>query len=129
MASTSQHRQALDLARSGADRRKAVRHGEPQIIVAVHADDGLVDVSNVLFQISDELRKPRRHGVADRIGNVDRARCCRLALPPATHSGLRKKQAPLTGPGSIPQVSVGPAYHSGGRLRIIDHQINPQMYL
>ena len=65
---------ALDLARSGADRRKAVCHGEPEIVVAVHADDGLVDVSNMFFQITDELRELRRHGIADRIGDVDSAR-------------------------------------------------------
>ena len=51
---------------------QAVGHGQPQVVVAVHADHGLVDVRHALAERADHVAHVGRRGVADRVGNVDR---------------------------------------------------------
>ena len=52
-------------------RGQAVRDGQAQIVVAVHGEDRLVRVRHALAQHLDRLVHLLRHGVADRIGDVD----------------------------------------------------------
>ena len=63
---------ALDLARAGHHRGQAVGDRHAQVIVAVHREADAVDAAHVLAQVAEQLRELIRHGVADRIGNVDR---------------------------------------------------------
>ena len=65
---------ALDLPGPGAHRGEAVRYGEPKVVMAVHRDDGLVDIPDVLVDARDELVELLRRGVAHGVGNVDRGR-------------------------------------------------------
>ena len=65
---------ALDLPCPGAHRGEAVRHREPEVVVAVHRDYRLVDVADVLVDARDELVELLRRGVAHGVGNVDRRR-------------------------------------------------------
>ena len=48
---------AFDLPAPGLDRGQAVGDGQAQVVVAVRADDGLVDVRHVLLQVRDDAPK------------------------------------------------------------------------
>ena len=63
---------ALYLSSAFYDGRDAVRRGVSQVVVAVDADDGLVDVRNVFLDEADALGELGREGIPDRIGDVDR---------------------------------------------------------
>ena len=63
---------ALDLARAGHHGGQAVGHRHAEIVVAVHRQADLVDAAHVLAQVAEQLREFIRHGVADRVRNVDR---------------------------------------------------------
>ena len=65
---------ALDLSGAGLDGREAVGHGHPQVVVAVDADDGAVDVRHTLAERLDHAVHVAGRGVADGVGNVDRRR-------------------------------------------------------
>ena len=65
---------ALDLPRAVFDAGQAVGHGQAQIVVAMHADHGLVDVRHAFLQRANHAAIVRRRGVADGVGNVDRRR-------------------------------------------------------
>jgi hypothetical protein len=62
---------ALDLAGAGSDRGQAVGHRETQVVVAMNADHGLVDVGHTLPQVGDEAVELLGIGVADGVGDVD----------------------------------------------------------
>src|SRR5579875_1824859 len=62
---------AFDLARAFQDGGETVGHGHAEIVVTVNADDGLVDVADVFFQMGDGGRVLTGNGVADRVGDVD----------------------------------------------------------
>ena len=53
-------------------RGQAVGHGQAQVVVAVDADDGLVDVRHAVAERADDVAHVRGRGVADGVGNVDR---------------------------------------------------------
>ncbi len=65
---------ALDLPRAGTHGRQRIRHGQPEIVVAVHADHRAIDVPDVLPQVPDDLGKMLGRGVPDGVGYVDRRR-------------------------------------------------------
>ena len=54
------------------DGGEAVGDGQAQVVVAVDADDGLVDAADVLFEMGDGGGVLAGHGVADGVGDVDR---------------------------------------------------------
>ena len=51
---------------------QAVGHGQAQVVVAVDADHGLVDVRHALAERADHVGHVGGRGVADRVGDVDR---------------------------------------------------------
>ena len=61
---------ALHLPGTLDDGRDAVRRGIAEVVVAVDADDGLVDVGDVLLDEADALGELGRQGVPDGIGDV-----------------------------------------------------------
>ena len=65
---------ALDLARAGLAAGQAVGDGQAQVVVAVGADDRLLDVGDALLERADDRGVLKRRGVADRVGDVDRGR-------------------------------------------------------
>ena len=65
---------AFHLSRPGLHGGQRVGHGQAEVVVAMHADDGVVDVADVVLQISDQRGVFLGHGEADRVGNVDRGR-------------------------------------------------------
>ena len=68
---------AFNLPRARVNGGQAISDGHAQIIVAVHAQGDLVDARNMLAEITKQFVKFSRHGVADRIGNID-GRCTSL---------------------------------------------------
>ena len=65
---------ALDLSRPGLDGGQAVGHGHPQVVVAVDADHGPVDVRHALAERLDHAVHVAGRGVADGVGDVHRRR-------------------------------------------------------
>ena len=63
---------AFHLAGAGLHGGDGVGHRQPQVVVAVDRDDGLVDVPHVLLQVGDDVEVLEGDGVADRIRDVDR---------------------------------------------------------
>ena len=63
---------AFDLSGAVFDAGQAVGHGQSQIVVAVDADHGLVDVRHAFAQRANHVAHMGRRGVADGVGNVDR---------------------------------------------------------
>jgi hypothetical protein len=62
---------ALDLAGPFAHRGKRVRHGQAEIIVAVHAEHHLIDATHALAQAAHEGCVLAGNGVSHRVGDVD----------------------------------------------------------
>ncbi len=60
----------LDLPRPGLHRRQAVRHGEAQVVVAVHREASLIDVRHVLLDGAQRLRELVGDRVADGVRDV-----------------------------------------------------------
>ena len=65
---------ALDLPGAVLDGGQAVGDGQAQVVVAVDADDRLVDVRHALVEVRDDAGVLRGRGVADGVGDVDRRR-------------------------------------------------------
>ena len=65
---------AFDLAGARFDRRQAIGDREAQVVVAMYADDRLVDVRHAIDQRTDDVVEMLRRRVADRVGDVDRRR-------------------------------------------------------
>ena len=63
---------ALDLPGAGLDGGQAVGHGHAQVVVAMDADHGLVDVGHAVAERLDDVVHVAGRGVAHRVGNVDR---------------------------------------------------------
>ena len=63
---------ALDLAGALLQGGQAVGDGQAQVVVAVDAEDDLVDAADVLLQVADGRGVLLGHGVADGVGDVDR---------------------------------------------------------
>ena len=63
---------SLDLAGAGFDRRQRVRDRQAQVVVAMHAQDRVVDVLHVRPQVGDQRGVLLWNRVADRVGDVDR---------------------------------------------------------
>ena len=61
----------LNLPGSGLDRSQGVGSGQPQIVVTVDAQDGLVHVGGVLYHIPDEICKFIGNSVAHGVRQVD----------------------------------------------------------
>ena len=61
----------LGLAGPHAEGGQGVGHGQAQVVVAVHAEDGLVAVGRVLDDVADEVGEFLRLGIAHGIGQVD----------------------------------------------------------
>ena len=62
----------LDLPGAGLDGGQAVGHGHAQVVVAVDADHGLVDVGHAVAERLDDVVHVAGRGVAHGVGNVDR---------------------------------------------------------
>src|SRR5262245_2075276 len=62
---------AFDLARSGGDGGQRVGHGQPQVVVAVHADRRAIDVGHARFKRLNDVRVFGRYRVADGVRDVD----------------------------------------------------------
>ncbi len=62
---------AFDLSGAVLDAGQAIGHGQAEVVVAMHADHGLVDVRHAIHEIADHVAHVGRRGVADRVGNVD----------------------------------------------------------
>ena len=60
----------LRLPRAGVDGREGVGGGQAEVVVAVHAQDRLVDVGRVLADVAHEGGELLRDRVADRVGQV-----------------------------------------------------------
>ena len=65
---------ALDLARPRAHPGEGVRDGEPEVVVAVHRQHDVAQRGHQLVQARQPVAVLVRHRVADRVGDVDRAR-------------------------------------------------------
>src|SRR5947209_10238256 len=65
---------ALDLARARAERREAVGDGEAEVVVAVHADGHVAPGDDALAHGLHQLDELAGRRVADRVGDVERAR-------------------------------------------------------
>ena len=63
---------ALSLARTRRDARERVRDRHAKVIVAVHRDDGLVDVRNAVHHVRDHVVDFLRRGIADRVRQIHR---------------------------------------------------------
>jgi hypothetical protein len=59
------------LPRPLLDGLQKVGHRDPQVVVAVDGDDGLLDVGHILADALDQLAEFFRHAVADGVGDVD----------------------------------------------------------
>ena len=64
---------ALDLPCARCHRGQAVGHRHAQVVVAMHADDGAVDIAHVLAQVGDALAHFGWRRVANGIGHVEGA--------------------------------------------------------
>ena len=64
----------LDLSRAVAHAGQRVGRGHAQVVVAVHRDDGPVDVGHVLDDAPDQGAELVRRGVAGGVGDVDHRR-------------------------------------------------------
>ncbi len=64
----------LDLPGALVQGREAVGHGQAQVVVTVYADDHLVDAADGILQVADGGGVLLRHGVANRVRDVDRGR-------------------------------------------------------
>src|SRR6266702_1295538 len=60
----------LDLAHAGAHRGQRVRRGQAQVVVAVRGED--VVAGDLFADAPDHVREAPRHGVADRVRDVQR---------------------------------------------------------
>ena len=65
---------ALHLPRTGHHRGQGVRSGQPQVVVAVDAEGGLVDAGDVRPEMGDQASILVRHGVAHGVGDVQHRR-------------------------------------------------------
>ncbi len=65
---------ALHLPRPGLDRRQRVCHGQAEIVVAVDADHGSVDIGYLLEEGRDKIMKFEGGGVAHCVGDINRRR-------------------------------------------------------
>ena len=65
---------AFNLPGAVLDAGQAVGHGQAQIVVAMHANHGPIDVRHTVLQRANNVRVMRWRGIADRVGNVHR-RC------------------------------------------------------
>ncbi|EEF93541.1 hypothetical protein CATMIT_01827, partial [Catenibacterium mitsuokai DSM 15897] len=65
---------ALDLARAAFDRGQAVGHGQAQVVVAVGAEHRFFGVAHVGTQVFEQRADLAGRGVADGVGDVQRAR-------------------------------------------------------
>ena len=54
-------------------RRKGIGYREPEVVMAMHTDNGLVNIRNICFQIPDEFSEFFRNGVPHGVGNIDRS--------------------------------------------------------
>ena len=68
---------ALDLAGSRLHRRQAVGHRQAEVVVAVDADHGLVDVRHTITEARDHMPHLAGGRVADGVGDVDGGRAGR----------------------------------------------------
>ena len=62
---------ALDLTRAILHRGQRVGHGQTEVVVAVHADDGVVDIAHIVLQVSDQRPELLRHGKAHGVWDID----------------------------------------------------------
>src|SRR5271165_5285513 len=63
---------ALDLAGSGGDGSHGVGYGHAEIVVTMGGDSDFLDSSDAAADGCDEFAELCGHGVADRVGNVER---------------------------------------------------------
>ena len=63
---------ALHLPGAGLDGGQRVGDGQPQVIVAMHADHCLIDVLHVVAQIADQRGILLRNGESNGVGDIDR---------------------------------------------------------
>ena len=61
----------LGLARTGLDGGQGVGRGQAEVVVAVDAEDGPVDVGGVGAHVGDQVGKFLGDGIADRVGQID----------------------------------------------------------
>jgi 2-polyprenyl-3-methyl-5-hydroxy-6-metoxy-1,4-benzoquinol methylase len=64
----------LHLAGAGGDRRERVRGGEPEVVLAVERDHGLLELGQARAQAGHQVAYLIRARVAHGVGQVDRAR-------------------------------------------------------
>ena len=61
----------LGLSGSGLEGGQSVGHAQPQVVVAVHAEHGLVGVGGVLDDVADKVGVDVGNGIAHGVGQVD----------------------------------------------------------
>ena len=64
----------FDLPRSRANRCQGVGHGQAEVVVAVDADEGVVDVLDGVLQVANQLPILLGNGEADRVRDVQGGR-------------------------------------------------------
>ena len=94
---------AFDLAGSAFHGREAVGHRHPQVIVAMHRDDRLLDVLHLFADVGDQLSVFRGGGVPYGVRDVDRG-----------GSGVNGR---LDDPGQVIPIRTGGVL--GGELHIL----------
>src|SRR5262249_60194802 len=62
---------AFDLAGAGGDGGQRIGHGQPQVVVAMHADRRAIDIGHARFERLNDVRVFGRDRVADSVGDVD----------------------------------------------------------
>jgi hypothetical protein len=108
---------ALDLPGPSLDRCETVRHGEPKVVMAVNADDCLVDVGDAINEVPHDAGVVGRRGVANRIRDVN---CCGAdgdgRLHDATEEVRLRPCCILRGELDVVAVAAGPLNAGDGPL-------------
>ena len=63
---------AFDLPGADGQRGEAIGDGQPQVVVTMRAEDGLVGVGHPRADVLEELARFRGGSVPDRVGKIDR---------------------------------------------------------
>src|ERR1700730_3257016 len=63
---------SFHLPGTGADCGQRIGYGEPQVIVAMYANDRVINISDVVLQILNDRSELLRYGIANRIRNIHR---------------------------------------------------------
>ena len=111
---------AFDLPGAGADGGDTVCHAQTEVIVAMDADHGLVNVGDVVEDAGYEVVELLRGGVSNRVRDVygagtgvDHRLQDPVEVVPVGAGGVHGGEL------DIAEVSGGAAYHLGGQLEYL----------